>query len=69
MTEYVVKNGPWFLCEGPAWSVSTWTQDEREATKYESIDLAQEVVDEAIELDHRPFGCRAFDAKAVKATV
>lgn len=69
MSAYVVRNGDWYLSEGPSWAVSTWVQDVRHATKYDSFATARGVVKEAIEHGHRPFGERPETAHAVRASV
>ena len=66
-SEWVVKNGPWFLSEGPDWSVSTWVTDVRMATKYRTRILARAVALEARANEHRPFGFPAEDAVAVRS--
>jgi hypothetical protein len=55
MRDWVVRNGDWYLSEGPGWSVSTWVTDPRHATRFEQ-DAAYEVAKEARERGHRPFG-------------
>ena len=67
MGAWVVRNGEWFLCQGPDWAVSTWTTDAVEATRYATRDEAREVVREAKEQGHRPFGRPPQCASAVKA--
>jgi hypothetical protein len=61
---YVVRNGEWFLSEGPSWSVSTWTTIVDHATKYESMAMARLVAKEAVTRGHRPFGRAPEFAKA-----
>jgi hypothetical protein len=69
MVTYVVKNGDWYLSGGTSWAVLTWSTDVRGATKYDSFETANDVVREAIENGHRPFGCSPEAAKAVKLFV
>ena len=68
MGEWVVKNGDWYLSEGPSWAVSTWVADVRQAASFPTRLAAEQVAVEAIFQGHRPFGCPPDGAKAAKKT-
>jgi hypothetical protein len=53
--DWVVRNGDWYLSQGPSWAVSTWSMSAVDATRFEQ-DAAYEVAREAREQGRRPFG-------------
>ena len=63
---WVVRNGDWYLSEGPSWSVSTWSMSPVDATTYATQIAAREVASEARRQGHRPFGGRPEDTKAMR---
>jgi hypothetical protein len=65
---WVVQNGDWYLSEGPSWAVSTWVQDVRHASRYQTRLAAREVAAEARKGGWRPFG-RAPDATVAARVV
>jgi hypothetical protein len=66
MGDWVVRNGEWYLSEGPSWAVSTWTTNPRQASTFATRLAAREVATEAVREGHRPFGERPEGAKAVR---
>ncbi len=63
---FVVRNGEWFLSEGPDWAISTWTMNKIEATRYPSLSSAKEVAAAAVKAGHRPFGRASEFARGVR---
>ena len=61
-----MRNGDWFLSEGPDWAVSTWVQDVRFASRFRSGATARGVASEARENGCRPFAGKPEDTKAAR---
>jgi hypothetical protein len=55
MRDWVVRNGDWYLSQGPSWAVSTWSMSLVDATRFEP-DEAYIVAQDARDRGHRPFG-------------
>ena len=67
LRDWVVRNGDWYLSQGPSWSVSTWSMSRVDATLFEQ-DAAYEVAKEARDRGHRPFGEPPSGARVERVT-
>jgi hypothetical protein len=66
MRDWVVRNGDWYLSQGPSWAVSTWSMSPVDATRFEQ-DEVYIVAQDARDRGYRPFGRPPSGARAVRA--
>lgn len=65
MSGWVVRNGDWFLSEGPSWAISTWSTNPHDATTYPTRLAARKIASVCRRSKLlRPFGERPETARA-----